>query len=200
RKPMNHNPLKSLNSFSVRHSVSLSALSGDFLTYVELMYPVEITLNLIKEKKEPRFDYRSYRCSFFQRGKRVADIVTEAPIIPMNLFQIIRDIPLARGALFKPIESKKIELSVTTENVGTEIIRVSLISLDEITTVGKCSAPGDTTSELSLITPGLKKLDIGPAIASDHGHMTVWRPAGTATFPPNVIKEFIKNYCVTTGD
>ncbi|MCP1197511.1 hypothetical protein NKW84_16890 [Acetobacter senegalensis] len=181
-------------------SVSLSALSGDFLTYVELMYPVEITLNLIEEKKEPRFDYRSYRCSFFQRGKRVADIVTETPIIPMNLFQIIRDIPLTPSARFKPLESKKIEVAVTTEKVGTEIIRVSLISLDEIATVGKCSAPADMTSELSLITPGLKKLDIGPAIASDHGHMTVWRPAGTETFPRNIIKEFIKNYCVATGD
>jgi hypothetical protein len=118
-------------------TISLEKLNSTFYCYVELMYPVELVVDEIREKLESRSRKTTYRVSFFQRGKLVAVIDSEVNIIQMNQFKRFRNLFIYEKGdyWYKPIRTNRIQCSLIDSGNSNHLVECLSLSRDGCITI-----------------------------------------------------------------
>ena len=86
-------------------TVSLNNLQANFYDYANLMYPIEIIVDDLAAVPSQRPRKIRFRVSFYQRAKLIAVIDTDATVIAIDNFKLIRNTFMHAGEWFTPIDN-----------------------------------------------------------------------------------------------
>ncbi|MDA0910440.1 MAG: AfsA-related hotdog domain-containing protein [Proteobacteria bacterium] len=115
-------------------TISLGNLNSAFYGYVELMYPVELIVDEMKENWDPYRDVRpkknTYRVSFFQRGKLVAIIDSEVDIIKLDQFKRLRSLFIYEKGdhWYTPIRANRMQCTLIDSKNSEHLVECMSVS------------------------------------------------------------------------
>ncbi len=109
-------------------TVTLDELNAKFFAYAELMYPIELIVDVLQHPEKGRQDKIFYRVSFYQKGNLFSVVDTKANIINIDLFKKIRNIFLYSDDWYSPINTPRLNCELISKNgdkIRSELFGIS---------------------------------------------------------------------------